>query len=161
MVTTITGVLNAWNSMGVFSYVIPFLLIFAIIFAILKKTGILGDNNDGILAIISVSIGLLSLQFDFVSKFFSVIFPRFGIGLSLFLVLIILVGFFVPKGKVNEKSFAWIGWVIGLGVVFWSLNSWSEWAQFSFGGWFTNNYWAIVILIVIVGTIIGVTQGGK
>jgi len=70
MVTTITGVLNVWNNMGVFSYVIPFLLIFAVVFAILKKTGILGDDNDGILAIIAVAIGLLSLQFDFVSKFF-------------------------------------------------------------------------------------------
>ncbi len=159
MVTTITGVLNVWNNMGVFSYVIPFLLIFAVVFAILKKTGILGDDNDGILAIIAVAIGLLSLQFDFVSKFFSVIFPRFGIGLSLFLILMILVGFFVPKRDVDKKGFAIIGWVIGLGVVFWSLNSWGEWSQFGFGGWFTNNFWAIIILIVVVGTIIGVTKG--
>ena len=84
MVTSITDVLNIWNEMGVFSYVIPFLLIFAVVFAILKKTGMLssrsadgkGDDNNGILAIISVAIGLLALQFDFVAEFFSIIFPR-------------------------------------------------------------------------------------
>ena len=35
---TITDVLNVWSEMGIFSYVIPFLLIFAIVYAILDKT---------------------------------------------------------------------------------------------------------------------------
>ena len=42
---TITEILNIWNDLGVFSYVIPFLLIFAIIYAILEKSKILGDEK--------------------------------------------------------------------------------------------------------------------
>ena len=161
MVTTITDVLNIWNELGVFSYAIPFLLIFAVVFAILKKTGILGDDNDGILAIISASMGLLSLQFDFVSEFFAVIFPRFGIGLSLFLVLIIMIGFFFPKeGGAGQGK--WIGLTIGIGVVIWALSSWEEWTNYAgFGGWFTENIWAIIILGVIIATIVGVSKSGK
>ncbi|MFH0808432.1 MAG: hypothetical protein V1888_02345 [archaeon] len=158
MATTITDVLNIWNDIGVFSYVIPFLLIFAVVFAILKKTKILGDDNDGILAIISVAIGLLALQFDFVSEFYAVIFPRFGIGLSLFLVLIIMIGFFY-NGDVSEMT--WIGYVIGIAVALWALSSWDDWASFGFGGWFTDNFWAIVIVGVIVATIIGVTRDSE
>ena len=96
MAVTVTDILNQWNQIGVFSYVIPFLLIFAVIFAILQKTKILtGEHeNKGLLAIISIAVSLLALQFDMVSIFFAVIFPRFGIGLSIFLVLLILLGFF-------------------------------------------------------------------
>ena len=158
MATTITDVLNTWNEIGVFSYVIPFLLIFAVVFAILRKTKILGDDNDGILAIISVALGLLSLQFDFVSEFYAIIFPRFGIGLSLFLVLIIFLGFFTPADDKDKGKHSWIGYVVGIGAVIWALDSWGDWVGFGFGGWFSENFWAIVILLAIIGTIVGVTR---
>ncbi len=166
MVTTITEVLNIWNDMGVFSYAIPFLLIFAVVFAILQKTKLLttdNDENKWILTIISASIGLLALQFDFVSEFFAVIFPRFGIGLSLFLVLIILAGFFWPAPNSGEglKS-GWIGWIIGIGVVIWGISSWDEWTGYGgFGGWFVENIWAIIILGALIGAIVAVTKNPK
>ncbi|MCD4771400.1 hypothetical protein K8R30_03210 [archaeon] len=160
MVTTITEVLNIWNDMGVFSYVIPFLLIFAVVFAILKKTKILGEDNDGILAIISVALGLLSLQFDFVSEFYAVIFPRFGIGLSIFLVLIIFIGFFFPEDK-DIGSMKWIGYVVGIGAVIWALSDWDEWSNYGgFGGWFGENFWALVILGGIIA-VISIAVKGK
>ena len=151
MVMTITEVLNIWNEMGVFSYVIPFLLIFAVVFAILQKSKILGDGNRAIQAIISVSIGLLSLQFDFVSVFFAGIFPRFGVGLAIFLVLIILLGFFWPE---NEIHGSWIGWVVGIGIAIWALSSWDQWSgQVGFGGWFVQNVWALIILGILIAII--------
>jgi len=160
MGTTITDVLNIWNDVGVFSYVIPFLLIFAVVFAILKKTRLLTgkkgddsfDENNGILAIISVAISLLSLQFDIVSRFFAIIFPRFGVGLSIFLVLIIFLGFFTD-GDVTKGKTSWIGWVVGIGVVLWALSSWDEWNSFGFGYWWTDNFWSIVVVGVVVGII--------
>lgn len=162
MVTTITDVLNIWNEMGVFSYAIPFLLIFAVVFAILDRTKMLSgkagqDENRGIIAIIAVSMSLLSLQFDFVSEFFAVIFPRFGVGLSLFLVVLIFLGFFYPSdanGKFG-KEVAWIGWVVGVGVFIWALSAWDEWGSYyGFGGWFAENVWAIIVLGIIVAVVL-------
>ena len=162
MVTTITEVLNIWNEMGVFSYVIPFLLIFAVVFAILKKTKILGDDNDGILAIISVALGLLSLQFDFVSEFYAVIFPRFGIGLSLFLVILIILGFFTKSDGSDLGKLVPFGFIIGIGVIIWSLGSWNKWNDYGgFGGWFSENIWAILVLGLIIGAIAVVIKSGK
>lgn len=162
MVTSITEVLNIWNQMGVFSYVIPFLLIFAVVFAILKKTGILGDQNDGILAIIAVAIGLLALQLDIVSQFFAVIFPRFGVGISIFLVLIILLGFFIPMGKNGSEKGKWIGFAVGIGVVIWALTSWTQWGDFGgVRGWVDQNFWALVILGGIVAAIWFTVGGGS
>ena len=160
MVTTVTEVLNIWNDVGVFSYVIPFLLIFAVIFAILEKSKILGDNRM-IGSIVAASIGLLSLQFDFVSEFFAVIFPRFGIGISVFIVLIIMVGFFFPEGNPGGKG-KWIGWIVGIGVVIWSLSAWDEWSGSSgFGGWFVENIWSIIVLAILITVIVLVIKSDK
>ncbi len=167
MVTSITDVLNIWNNMGVFSYMIPFLLIFAVVYAIIDKTKMLSspdNDNRMIIAIIAASISLLSLQFDFVSSFFAIIFPRFGIGLALFLVILIFIGFFHPQesnGKWDIKI-AWVGWLVGIGVFIWSLSSWDEWSgQVGFGGWFVQNVWAIVVLGVLVAAILAVTHSSK
>ena len=166
MVTSITEVLNIWNDIGVFSYVIPFLLIFAVVFAILDKTQMLSgkdSENRWIIAIISVAIGLLSLQFDFVSEFYAVVFPRFGIGLSLFLVILIFLGFFFsPKdGEKWSYSVAWIGWVVGIGVFIWALSAWDQWSSYSgFGGWFVDNVWALIILGVVIAVIF-IAKGSK
>ena len=157
MVTTITDVLNIWNEIGVFSYMVPFLLLFAVIFAILEKSKILGENKT-IMSIVSASIGLLSLQFDFVSEFFAVIFPRFGIGISIFLVLLIMIGFFFPDDKENKNT-QWIGWVVGVGVVVWALSEWDQWNDsLGFGGWFGENIWAIIVLGVLVAIIFTINR---
>ena len=147
---TITDLLNYLNNQGVFSYVIPFLLIFAIIFAILEKSKILGDNKT-IMSLVATAVGLLALQQDQVPVFFAVIFPRFGIGLSIFLVLLIMLGFFYKD--ISKAKVAWIGWVVGIGVALWSLSSWDAWSG-DFGGWFSDYIYAIIILGAIVAIII-------
>lgn len=160
MVTTITEVLNTWNELGVFSYVLPFLLIFAVIFAILEKSRILGDNKT-IGSIVAASIGLLALQFDFVSEFFAIIFPRFGIGISIFIVLIISIGFFFKPGNLEGRG-KWIGYTVGLGAVIWALSVWDEWSGTSgAGGWFVENVWSIIVLAVIISVIVIAAKSGK
>jgi len=166
MVTTVTDVLNQWDTMGVFNYVIPFLLIFAVVFAILDKTKMLtgaDSDNKAIISIIAIAVGLLSLQFDYVSEFYKIIFPTFGVGLSIFLVLIIFLGFFFPEnGGDWTGKVSWIGWVIGIGVVLWGLSTWDQWTGYGgFGGWFAQNIWSVVILGAIIGVIFWVAKSGK
>jgi len=86
---TFGGVLSYMEQAGFFAYILPFLLIFALVFGILTKTQIF-KNNKAINGIIALVVGLLSLQFDFVPIFFSEIFPRMGVGLAIILALLIL-----------------------------------------------------------------------
>ena len=160
-VGTVTDFLNWFNQFGGFSYIIPFLLIFAVVFAILDKSKILGQERR-LISIISIAIGLLSLQFDFVSEFFAIIFPRFGIGISIFLALLIFIGFFYPEENNKWKGrVVWIGFLVGIGVVIWALSSWDQWGYYAgFGGWFGENIWALIVLGVIVALIFWV-KGGK
>jgi len=106
---------------------------------------------------------LLSLQFDFVSEFFAIVFPRFGIGLALFLVILIFLGFFSPEGSDGKFGWGvkWVGWVVGIGVFIWALASWDQWSSYSgFGGWFVENVWALIILGVLIA-IIFIARGPK
>lgn len=154
---SITDVLNQWNQMGVFSYVIPFLLIFAVVFAILEKSKILGENK-AVQAIIALAIGLLALQFDYVPTFFATIFPRFGVGIAILLVVIISVALFVE----DTKKLAWIGWVVGIGVVIWALTAWNWWGDnFFIGSFLEENFWAIIILGLVVFAVIAIAKGKK
>lgn len=176
MAITIASILNSWNDAGVFSYVLPFLLIFALVFALLQKTAIFAkkkgpkgqeenQHNTAIEAIIAAAIGLLALQFDMVSIFFANIFPKFGIGLSIFLVLLIFLGFFYNPGDATEKKkLSWIGWVVGIGVVVWALVNWGTWfggSGYGLGIWFDDYFWALVVLAIIVGAIVAIKKGAN
>ena len=161
--TTITDVLNIWNEIGVFSYVIPFLLIFAIVYAILQRSKILSDENNEnkpILAIIAVSSSLLSLQFDFVSEFFAIIFPRFGMGISILLVAMIFIRFFSPDDDKGKKAMSAVGWLVGVSIIVWALSEWDDWSsQGGFGYWFSEYFWSIVVLGIIIFSIVWATGG--
>ena len=166
MAVSITEVLNLWAELGVFSYVLPFLLIFAVVFAILKKTQILGkkeDKPDVINAIIAIAIGLLALLNDHVPIFFENIFPKFGIGLSIFLVLVILLGFFYHplKGGDSNQPMKWIGYLTGIGVVVWAVTSWDDWGLGGYGisGWLSDYFWSLIILAGIITVIYLVSKG--
>jgi len=155
-VTSIADVLNQWAAMGVFSYLIPFLLIFAVVFAILDKSNILGENK-AIKALVGAAVGLLALQFDFVSTFFATIFPRLGVVLAVLLALVILVGL---SGKDSESSKLYyvVGIVLAVAIVLWTLSAWDFWGdEFGISWWFQENFWWLVIgaaVVVAIGFII-------
>jgi len=99
----------ALGQIGVFNFILPFLLIFSIIFGILTSTNVLGSNKP-VNLVISFSIALMALQVGFVQVFFIELFPRLAIGLVMILSVVILVGLFIPYGTPGK------GWFIGFGV---------------------------------------------
>jgi hypothetical protein len=151
MAQPIGVILQDLADMDVFFYVLPFLLIFALVFAILQKINILGgkaSDAKGINAVIAIAVGLMSLQFDSVSMFFQVIFPKVGIGLSVLLMIIIFVGFFIDfkefKGPAN--IFMGVGAVIAIWILLSSISDYSWWT----GSFWANNISAIVALIIVI-----------
>jgi hypothetical protein len=158
---SIGQVLQTWANMGVFAYLLPFLMIFAIVFGILNKSNLLGENK-GVQATIAMAVGLLALQFDYVANFYATIFPYAGVGLSIILVSLIFLGFVSGDTKMeNFKKWAWliIGIIIFIIVTFTSLtrNIW-------FGGLgygITDSLPAIIAILLLVGVIYAIIKGGK
>ena len=144
-----------WEQAGFFSYLLPFLLIFALVFGLLTQSGIFKDNK-AINGIIALVVGLMALQFDMVPKFFSEIFPRLGIGLAILLVLIILVGFFAdPDSNAIMYSMLGIGLIITIFVLIQTAGAigWSS-------GWWWHDNWPTVAGVVLILIIIGIIVGG-
>lgn len=154
----ITGILNYWADIGVFSYVLPFLLVFAVVYGILSKTRILGGQK-GVDAVVSIALGLLALQFDYVPAFFATIFPYAGIGISILLVLLILMGLFGTgdDGRLEawaKYAFFGGGLLIALVVIFASLKDFS-WTGFNWWNDFGPALITLVVLGVLVWAVIG------
>ena len=149
------NLLYSWEQMGMFAYILPFLLIFAVVYGILERTKIF--DAQGVNAIISVVVGLMALQFQMVSVFFSELFPRLGIGLSVILVILILVGMFMPTNKewMTYVLFG-IAAVVALIVIGKSL-SFIGWTT---GTWWSQNWVSVVTVAVILG-IIGAVAAPK
>ena len=154
---TITDILNQWQTAGVFAYVLPFLLIFAVIFGILSTGKILGENK-GVQATIALAVGLMALQFDYVTQFFATIFPYAGIGISILLIGVILMGLFAKENtKWYPKVFFGLGVLIFLVVVIASL---SDMTYFGFNRFY--NYWpAVVAGVILLGLMALIIWGSK
>lgn len=103
--------LNRLSELGFFDYVLPFLLIFSIIFGVLSSTKLFKENR-GIDAIIALVVAFMALQFDLVPQFFSQVFPRLGVALAGILVVLILLGFFIDPSK------SWVMYILlGTGAI--------------------------------------------
>ena len=149
--------LNQLASFGFFSYLLPFLLIFALIFGILNSMKLFGKENKAVNGIIALVIGLMALQFDIVPVFFAEAFPRLGVGLGVILILLILAGFFIDPSK------GWIMYVLlGIGVVvaLVVLISTAGSLGWQSAFWWRAN-WPIVAGIVFILIVIGIIIGGS
>ena len=145
--------MNTMEQMGFFYFVIPFLIIFAIVFAVLEKSKWLGENKP-VQVIISVGVGLLTIRVPILQDFFENIFPKMGIGLAILLVFLIIMGFFV---KFDEKKtqFKAMGFVIVAGILIWTAMDWGL-----FGGSYgSRGFWGTLDQrlpeLLLVGAAIG------
>jgi len=159
----IGDLLFRWEQAGVFSYILPFLLIFALVYGLLSKINLFGNREDpqgnkGINVVIAVAVALLSLQFDLVSIFFAEIFPKVGVGLAIILALFIIVGIFWP----SHSGFNWVMIVFGLIVVayiiFSSLGVLGSLfgPNFSSLGMYGWDWGTIIAVVVFVGAFIAI-----
>jgi len=152
----IGNLLSYWEQAGFFSYVLPFLLIFALVFGILTRVQIFKDSKV-INGIIALTVGLLALQFNFVPIFFSEIFPRLGVALAVILMILILLGLFLDPKK------AWVGFLLfGIAAIIVIVVLVQTFGYLGYGGgflYFIYDYWptivGIILFLVVIGVIIG------
>ena len=162
--TTISSILNQWDSIGVFDYLLPFLLVFAIIFGILDRSKFLGPNK-GVSAVIALAAGLLSLQFNLVTDFFATIFPYLGVGISIILVALILMSFFwdpddKDKNKTYKIIFMALGGIVAFIVIISALGN-SGISRFSWYYSSSEAIPAIVAGVLLIGLIAWMIKGNK
>jgi hypothetical protein len=152
-------------------FVYPFLLIFFIIFAVLEKTKVFGDDKKQINALIAFVIGFI---------FVSAIFPKEMVGnLILFLtvaivivfVILLLWGFVAGEEGLKlsgaPKALKWaIGFVIVIAVafaVFWAAGiDMSSWFNTLFHSSWSDTFWTNFLFVIMVAAALAVVmKSGK
>lgn len=145
-----------WEKIGAFDILLPFLLIFGVVFGILNGTGVVSRDKK-INVLLAIVIGALALRLPMVSEFFKEIFPRLGVAVSIILVILILLGLFMSGRNPTTKWILFsVAGVIALFVIFGSFSS-VGWGAVE--GWFDNEVVAWIISgALLIGIIVAVTM---
>ncbi|MBU1246270.1 MAG: hypothetical protein ABIJ20_03950 [Nanoarchaeota archaeon] len=123
----------SFQDAGIFDIVLPFLLIFAIIFAVLEKGKIFGDKKSNINLVIALVIGLLVvIKTDIVSKINTYL-PKMALVYVIAIGLLIFFG--LMSGEKNKVALpTYFAVILGAAGVIWALASgtglsWPDWMQ--------------------------------
>src|SRR3990170_2793367 len=141
--------------------VLPFLLVFAVVFAILQKSEILGKERRQTDAIVALVVGLLVVAVGSATNIITGLMPILAVGLVVLLVFFLLWGFAFEQGKFAVPG--GIQWTIAalaaIAVVIAVLvftGGWDYLKNLTSGGEsIITNIVFIVLIIIAVAVVVG------
>lgn len=146
-------------------YILPFVLVFTLIFAILEKTQLLGEGKRQVNAIIGLVVGLILITFPFANNIIVQLMPFLAVSAVILFVFMLLYGFIMGKkeGDVLHKGVKIaLGIILGLAVitaVLWAAGVWNTVYDFMFNRGDSGQIWINILLIgVIAGAVIAVVS---
>ena len=152
-------------SSNIFVYtILPFLLVFALVFAILQKTKILGDGKKQIDAIVALVIGLLVVSFASYVDVIVQLMAFLSVALVIILVFMLLFGTLFEPGKFEMAKGLKItfGIIIAIAVVIAILiytPAWDYLAKNLWGNggsaWLTNAVFVILLIAAVAVVLVG------
>ena len=146
---------------------LPFLLVFVLVFAILQKSKILGEGKAQIDAMVGAVIGLLLIGVPQPRNIIIGIMPWMAVGISVILVFLILYGFVAGDlSGSNVKSwmkitFGILAGLFTIGVVLYVTGLWGI-----INGWLSkgesSDVWMNVLMVaLVIGAMAVAVFGGK
>ena len=150
--------------------VLPFLLIFVLVFAVLQKSKLLGEGKRQIDALIALAVALIVVAFSWATHVIAFLMPFLAVSLVVLLVLMILLGMINKEGEDWNKMFpGWfrivLGIIIVIAVIIAVLVATGQW-DLIYGYLVedsspTNVFINIIFLAIVVGAIVAVILSGK
>ena len=151
-------------------YILPFLLVFTLTFAILDKTKLLGEGKRQINALISLVIGLILIGFPFAQGVIVKLIPFFAVALVILFIFMLIFGFISGKkeGDVLNKGLKiTLSIIFGLAIivaVLWATGSWDFVYELVVEGEYSGKIFVNILLLGIIGGAIAIvlaTSGKK
>ena len=147
--------------------VLPFLLVFAITFALLQKSEILGKGKKQTDAIVALVVGLLVVAVGSVTNIITSLVPILAVGMVALFAFFLLWGFAFKEGTFEvHKSVQWIVGGVAAAVVVIATLYYTGGLDYIKGlinggssGWATNILF-IVLIIVAIAVVVG-SSGAK
>lgn len=143
--------------------VLPFLLVFVVVFAILQKSKILGEKKAQIDAMVALAVGLILIGVPGPRDIVVGLMPWMSVGVAALLVFFILYGFIAGDlSKIDGGLKIGLGILAGLftlGVVLF-VTGWGEWLW----DWVSSgdgDLWMSVVMVVIILGVVAVAVFGN
>jgi len=134
--------------------VLPFLLVFVLVFAVLQKTKVLGDGNSKVDSILALVIGLILIGVPAPRQLIIDIIPWLAVALVVLLVFFLIYGFGasdVKNGMILpdwfKKYSLWAALVFVVLLVITVVIGWDTINGWFGSGWMNN---LLVILVIVV-----------
>jgi hypothetical protein len=145
---------------------LPFLLVFVVVFAILQKSKIFGEGKQQIDAIVGVVIGLIVIGFGYHTGFIVNLMAWLAVGIAVILVFMVLYGFVAGDltddknmPKALKYTFGALAGVFTIAVVLYISGFWDViWYSFRDSSYIWMN---IVFFIIILGVVAVAVFGNK
>lgn len=142
--------------------ILPFILVFTVIFAILQKTEILGKDKRQIDALVALAIGLITVAYANVTGIIVSLMPFLAVSAVVILVFLILWGFSfvgddkfkVPNGvKIAFGILAALGTLI---AVLYVTPAWGYVLNVIYGDESSALLSNVIVIVIIVGAVAAV-----
>lgn len=150
-----------------FQVILPFLLVFTLVFAVLDKSEVLGKDKRRINALVALIIGLIVVAFGRAVYIINNMIPFLAVSLVIILVFMILVGALYEQGSFKlSDNVKWILMiVIAIAVIIASLYFTGAWDYlYSYvmsGGSASTTVANILFIVLIVVAVAFVFWGAK
>ena len=137
-------------------FILPFLLVFTLVFAVLEKSKLLGDNKNQINAIIGFVTGLIFIAFPYARDIVIKLIPFMAVVLVILFVFMLLYGFMAGKKEgdvLGSKLKNTIGFVIIVSVVIAVLvftGTWNNIWNYMNSSGNANTIWVNLFFVLIV-----------
>jgi len=101
MASTLSNAIDFFRAFGFFDIILPFLLVFTIVFAILEKTKILGEERSNLNAMVAFVIGLLVVAASNIVGIINESLPNIVLLLVVSISFLLLIGAFMQTGEMD------------------------------------------------------------
>jgi hypothetical protein len=146
-------------------FILPFVFVFTLIFAILEKSQLLGEGKKQINAMLGLVVGLVLIAFPFARNIIVTLLPFLAVTAVILLVFMLLYGFAGGKkeGDVLDKKLKIaFGILIGIGLVIVLLYATGllgpVWNYFYYSGDGSVIFINVLLIAVIIGAVISVVR---
>ncbi|MBS3166702.1 hypothetical protein J4403_00660 [Candidatus Woesearchaeota archaeon] len=153
--------LSWFIGIGGFDVILPFLLVFSIIFALLEKIGLFGSGKKNVHMLIALVMGLLVVASRDIVDTINGFLPRVSLVVIIVLMFLVVLGLLLGRTPGFSGIMSWGALIIAIVGVIWALNSAMGYYRLPLSQYITQQDIGILIVLGIIILVVKMITGGE
>lgn len=119
----LSDMIKGLESMGFYAVLLPFLLIFTILFAILQKIKLFGTDSKNINIIVAVVIAFFVVRVPSIIATINMFLPKVSMIVLFLLMFLLIIGIFGASGEGISGGWFFVAMAVSMGGLIWAITS--------------------------------------